>query len=196
MHFPLFRTFVKKRPKGIIPFLLFFVYSNSNVNLKKQLDYSPDLSYNLTNETASQTWLKSCRKLWEAVLTTFLTIDSSGTRGNSGPKSSGKHSNLSRKHQKRTEKIRKRIHQFFGTRMPRVRVSPLGPKPPVFIAKTGGFVTQFLCLLTILLHSGHGEQTCLITRMSSVVSKMSTTISKMAASKCGDTANRSPQNHN
>ena len=86
------RQFSLRKP-AVLTFLkrLFFVYSNSNVNLKKQLDYSPDLSYNLTNETASQTWLKSCRKLWEAVLTTFLTIDRFGTRGNSGEDRFGKH---------------------------------------------------------------------------------------------------------
>ena len=66
-------------------------------------------------------------------LTTFLTIDSSGTRGNSGPKSSGKHSNLSRKHQKRTEKIRKKIHQFFGTKRPWVQVPQPGPSPYAII---------------------------------------------------------------
>ena len=64
----------------------------------------------------------------EAVLTTFLTIDRFGTRGNRGEDRFGKHGIRSGKRQKRTEKIRKKFLQFFGTRMPRVRVSPLGPK--------------------------------------------------------------------
>ena len=72
-------------------------------------------------------------------MTTFLTIDSSGTRGNSGEDRFGKHGNLSRKHQKRTEKIRKKFHQFFGTRMPRVRVSPLGPKIQILLLRNLDF---------------------------------------------------------
>ena len=57
----------------------------------------------------------------------------------------------SRKHQKRTEKVRKKFHQFFGTKRPRVQVPQPGPKPPVFTKKTGGFDISrnhsFLCLL-------------------------------------------------
>ena len=63
----------------------------------------------------------------EAVLTTYLTIDNFGMRGNSGADRFGKHGILSGKHQKRTEKIRKKFLQFFGFKMPGVRISPLGP---------------------------------------------------------------------
>ena len=115
-----------------IAFSLFIAVQFSSVyqlwiGVQKALDFSCSLSYNPTNETASQTWLKSCREFWEAVLTTFLTIDSFGMCVNSGADRFGKHGNWSRKHQKRAEKIRKKLLQFFGTRMPRVRVSPLGP---------------------------------------------------------------------
>ena len=77
--------------------------------------------------------------LREAVLTTFLTIDSSGTRGNSGTVRFEKHGIRSRKHQKRTDRIRKKFLQFFGSRRPWVQVPQPGPKPPVFRTKTGGF---------------------------------------------------------
>ena len=121
-----------------IAFSLFIAVQFSSVyqlwiGVQKALDFSCSLSYNPTNETASQTWLKSCRKLWEAVLTTFLTIDSSGTRGSSGEDRFGKHGIRSGKRQKRTEKIRKKFLQFFGFKMPGVRISPLGPSPYAII---------------------------------------------------------------
>ena len=108
---------------------LFFAYSGTFFK-KKWLVLSCTVSYNHAKETASPI-------LREAVLTTFLTIDSSGTRGNSGTVRFEKHGIRSRKHQKRTEKIRKKFHQFFGTRMPRVRVSPLGLQRCVIVDTNG-----------------------------------------------------------
>ena len=114
---------------------LFFAYSGTFFK-KKWLVLSCTVSYNHAKKTSSPF-------LRKAVLTTFLTIDRFGTRGSSGEDRFGKHGIRSGKRQKRTEKIRKKFPQFFGTRMPRVRVSPLGPKPPVFCTKTGGFVIYF-----------------------------------------------------
>ena len=100
---------------------LFFAYSGTFFK-KKWLVLSCTVSYNHAKKTSSPF-------LRKAVLTTFLTIDRFGTRGSSGEDRFGKHGIRSGKRQKRTEKIRKMFLQFFGTRMPRVRVSPLGPSP-------------------------------------------------------------------
>ena len=64
----------------------------------------------------------------EALLTTFLTIDRIRTLGNNGTESSGKHDLSEQMPLNGVEKVRKKIITLFGTRMPRVRVSPLGPK--------------------------------------------------------------------
>ena len=61
-------------------------------------------------------------------LTTCLTTDSFGTHGNSGVKRCEEYAETSRNHRKWPETYRKNLVQPFGSKMPGVRVSPLGPK--------------------------------------------------------------------
>ena len=61
-------------------------------------------------------------------LTTCLTTDSFGIHGNSGVKRGGEYAETSRNYRKWTETYRKNLVQPFGSKMPGVRVSPLGPK--------------------------------------------------------------------
>ena len=63
----------------------------------------------------------------EAFLTPYLTTVRTGTRGNSGFKSVKKYSIPSRKHRKAPQITTKNLVQAFGSKMPGVRVSPLGP---------------------------------------------------------------------
>ena len=64
----------------------------------------------------------------EAFLTPYLTTVRTGTRGNSGFKSVKKYSIPSRKRRKALQINTKNLVQAFGSKMPEVRVSPLGPK--------------------------------------------------------------------
>ena len=64
----------------------------------------------------------------EAFLTPYLTTVRTGTRGNSGFKSSQKYSIPSRKCRKALQITTKNLVQAVGSKMPGVRVSPLGPK--------------------------------------------------------------------
>ena len=61
-------------------------------------------------------------------LTTFLTIDRIRTLGNNGAESSGKHGLSEQKPLNGAKKVRKKIIDLFGFKMPGVRISPLGPK--------------------------------------------------------------------
>ena len=61
-------------------------------------------------------------------LTTYLTITGFGVHGNSGDESFKEQLIRNKWCQKGAENVRKKFHQLFGSRMPRVRVSPLGPK--------------------------------------------------------------------
>ena len=61
-------------------------------------------------------------------MTTLLTIAGFGTYGNSGDESSKEQLFRNERCQKGAENVIKKFHQLFGSRMPRVRVSPLGPK--------------------------------------------------------------------
>lgn len=63
----------------------------------------------------------------EAFLTPYLTTVRTGTRGNSGFKSVKKYSIPSRKRRKALQINTKNLVQAFGSKMPGVRVSPLGP---------------------------------------------------------------------
>ena len=85
-------------------------------------------------------------------LTTYLTITRFGVHGDSGDESSKEQLFWNKRCQKGAEIVRRKFHQLFGSRMPRVRVSPLGPKPPVFSTKTGGFVIIFCIFITTNTH--------------------------------------------
>ena len=63
----------------------------------------------------------------EAFLTPYLTTVRTGTPGNSGFKSAKKHLIPSVKHRKALQITIKNLVQAFGSKMPGVRVSPLGP---------------------------------------------------------------------
>ena len=81
----------------------------------------------------------------EAFLTPYLTTVRAGTRGNSGFKSVKKYSIPSRKHRKAPQITTKNLVQAFGSKMPGVRVSPLGPNNdnPNYIIQVGnvfGFI--------------------------------------------------------
>ena len=65
----------------------------------------------------------------EAFLTPYLTTVRAGTRGNSGFKSVKKYSIPSGKCRKALQITTKNLVQAFESKMPGVRVSPLGPKP-------------------------------------------------------------------
>ena len=77
--------------------------------------------------------------LWEAVLTTYLTITGFGVHGDSGDESFKEQLSRNNRCQKGADNVRKKFPEFFGTRRPWVQVPQPGPKPPVFITKTGGF---------------------------------------------------------
>ena len=64
----------------------------------------------------------------EAFLTPYLTTVRTGTRGNSGFKSVKKYLIPSKKCWKVLQITTKNLIQAFGSKMPGVRVSPLGPK--------------------------------------------------------------------
>ena len=81
----------------------------------------------------------------EAFLTPYLTTVRTGTRGNSGFKSVKKYSIPSRKRRKALQINTKNLVQAFGSKMPGVRVSPLGPNNdnPNYIIQVGnvfGFI--------------------------------------------------------
>ena len=64
----------------------------------------------------------------EAFLTPYLTTVRAGTRGSSGFKSVKKYLIPSGKHRKSLQITTKNLVQAFGSWMPGVRISPLGPK--------------------------------------------------------------------
>jgi hypothetical protein len=72
-------------------------------------------------------------------LTTYLTITGFGVHGNSGYESSKEQLFWNKRCQKGAGNIRKKFQELFGTRMPRVRVPPLGPKTADFGAKSAVF---------------------------------------------------------
>ena len=63
----------------------------------------------------------------EAFLTPYLTTVRTGTRGNSGFKSVKKYSIPSRKRRKALQINTKNLVQPFGSKMPSIRIAPLGP---------------------------------------------------------------------
>jgi len=69
-----------------------------------------------------------------------LTITGFGAHGDSGDESSKEQLFRNKRGEKEAEIVRKKFHQLFGTRMPRVRVSPLGPKIQVPLFAEPGFL--------------------------------------------------------
>jgi len=83
----------------------------------------------LTKKTLpSRDWQTPAAPGQEAFLTPYLTTVRAGTRGNSGFKSVKKYRILSRKRWKALQITTKNLVQAFGSKMPGVRVSPLGPR--------------------------------------------------------------------
>ena len=80
-------------------------------------------------------------------LTTYLTITGFGAHGDSGDKSFKEQLFWNKWCQKGVEIVRKKFQEVFGTRMPRVRVLPLGPK--VQIPPYGVWAFSHLCIKTI-----------------------------------------------
>ena len=72
-------------------------------------------------------------------LTTYLTITGFGVHGDSGDESFKEQLSRNNRCQKGADNVRKKFPEFFGTRRPWVKVPQPGPKPPVFVMKTGGF---------------------------------------------------------
>ena len=63
----------------------------------------------------------------EAFLTPYLTTVRAGTHGNSGFKSVKKYLIPNRKHRKALQITTKNLVQAFGSKMPSIRIAPLGP---------------------------------------------------------------------
>ena len=100
---------------------------------QKRLAHSPCQSYNTPNPESRKTlpgrdWQTPAAPGQEAFLTPYLTTVRTGTRGNSGFKSVKKYLIPSGKHRKALQIATKNLIQAFGSKMPGVRVSPLGPK--------------------------------------------------------------------
>ena len=85
-------------------------------------------------------------------LTTCLTTDSFGTHGNSGVKRCEEYAETSRNHRKWPETYRKNLVQPFGSKMPGVRVSPLGPNNdnPNYIIQVGNVFGFIISIENIL----------------------------------------------
>ena len=99
---------------------------------QKRLAHSPCQSYNTPNPESRKTlpgrdWQTPAAPGQEAFLTPYLTTVGAGTRGNSGFKGAQKYLIPSEKHRKALQITTKNLVQAFGSKMPGVRVSPLGP---------------------------------------------------------------------
>ena len=99
---------------------------------QKRLAHSPCQSYNTPNPESRKTlpgrdWQTPAAPGQEAFLTPYLTTVGAGTRGNSGFKGAKKYLIPSEKHRKALQITTKNLVQAFGSKMPGVRVSPLGP---------------------------------------------------------------------
>ena len=75
-------------------------------------------------------------------LTTYLTITGFGAHGDSGDKSFKEQLFRNERCQKGAEIVRKKFPEFFGIMMPRVRVSPLGPKVQNPLLRSLGFFSS------------------------------------------------------
>ena len=109
-------------------------------DLKKHLASRSRQRYNTPNlnrkkSPSNQVTAVLLHLVKKGFLTTCLTTDSFGTRGNSGVKRFGEYVETSRNHRKWTETYRKNLVQPFGSRRPGVRVPALRPplteKPPI-----------------------------------------------------------------
>ena len=78
----------------------------------------------------------------EAFLTPYLTTVRTGIPGNSGFKSVKKYSTPSGKRRKALQITTKNLVQAFGSKMPGVRVSPLGPRRSKLCIACSDFFTK------------------------------------------------------
>ena len=95
----------------------------------------------------------------EAFLTPYLTTVGAGTRGNSGFKGAKKYLIPSEKHRKALQITTKNLVQAFGSKMPGVRVSPLGPNNDNlnYIVQVGN-LTGFIISIEMLVKTYKGRE--------------------------------------
>ena len=95
----------------------------------------------------------------EAFLTPYLTTVRTGTPGNSGFKSAKKYLIPSVKHRKALQITIKNLVQAFGSKMPGVRVSPLGPNNDNlnYIVQVGN-VIGFIISIEMLCETYKGRE--------------------------------------
>ena len=131
---------------------------------QKRLAHSPCQSYNTPNPESRKTlpgrdWQTPAAPGQEAFLTPYLTTVRTGTRGNSGFKSVKKHSIPSGKCRKALQITTKNLVQAFGSKMPGVRVSPLGPNNDNlnYIVQVGN-VIGFIISIEMLVKTYKGRE--------------------------------------
>ena len=92
-------------------------------------------------------------------LTPYLTTVGAGTRGNSGFKGAKKYLIPSEKHRKALQITTKNLVQAFGSKMPGVRVSPLGPNNDNlnYIVQVGN-VIGFIISIEMLVKTYKGRE--------------------------------------
>ena len=131
---------------------------------QKRLAHSPCQSYNTPNPESRKTlpgrdWQTPAAPGQEAFLTPYLTTVRTGTRGNSGFKSVKKYLIPSEKHRKALQITTKNLVQAFGSKMPGVRVSPLGPNNDNlnYIVQVGN-VIGFIISIEMLVKTYKGRE--------------------------------------
>ena len=131
---------------------------------QKRLAHSPCQSYNTPNPESRKTlpgrdWQTPAAPGQEAFLTPYLTTVRTGTPGNSGFKSAKKYLIPSEKHRKALQITTKNLVQAFGSKMPGVRVSPLGPNNDNlnYIVQVGN-VTGFIISIEMLVKTYKGRE--------------------------------------
>ena len=131
---------------------------------QKRLAHSPCQSYNTPNPESRKTlpgrdWQTPAAPGQEAFLTPYLTTVGAGTRGNSGFKGAKKYLIPSEKHRKALQITTKNLVQAFGSKMPGVRVSPLGPNNDNlnYIVQVGN-VIGFIISIEMLCETYKGRE--------------------------------------
>ena len=131
---------------------------------QKRLAHSPCQSYNTPNPESRKTlpgrdWQTPAAPGQEAFLTLYLTTVGAGTRGNSGFKGAKKYLIPSEKHRKALQITTKNLVQAFGSKMPGVRVSPLGPNNDNlnYIVQVGN-VIGFIISIEMLCETYKGRE--------------------------------------
>ena len=131
---------------------------------QKRLAHSPCQSYNTPNPESRKTlpgrdWQTPAAPGQEAFLTPYLTTVRTGTPGNSGFKSAKKYLIPSVKRRKALQITIKNLVQAFGSKMPGVRVSPLGPNNDNlnYIVQVGN-VIGFIISIEMLVKTYKGRE--------------------------------------